>query len=104
MGQAKSKGSFEQRQVLAVAAARAKFPPSVKCNNCSQDLTDIQSMDVRDMPGMRLVGAAICGNCSQTTWVLDGTPAALAQLQAVMAEEHGNELKAGSEKKPQPKI
>lgn len=101
MGQAKLKGSFEDRQAQAVAKAREQFPPSVKCNNCSHDLTDIQSMDVRGMPGMRLAGAAVCASCSQTTWVLDGTPEALARLQSFMAEEHGEEAKTGFVKKPQ---
>lgn len=95
MGQAKLKGSFEQRKKQAVSAARAQFPPSVKCNNCGHELTEIQPMDVRKMPGMRLAGGAICSECSQTTWVLDGTPEALEQLQNVMTEEHGEEAKAG---------
>ena len=101
MGQAKIKGSFDQRQEQAVAKARSQFPTSVKCNNCSHDLTDIQPMDVRGMPGMRLAGAAVCANCSQTTWVLDGTPEALAHMQEFMAEEHGEEAKTGFVKKPQ---
>lgn len=103
MGQAKLKGSFEQRQALAVATARAKFPPSVKCNNCGHDLTDIQAMDVRNMPGMRLAGGAICSECSHTTWVLDGTPDAIEKLQEFMAEEHGEEAKTGVARMPQPK-
>lgn len=101
MGQAKLKGSFEQRQAQAVAKARALFPPSIQCNNCGHDLTDIQPMDVKGMPGMRLAGGAICSSCSQTTWVLDGTPEALAQMQDYMADEHGEEAKIGFAMKPQ---
>ena len=100
MGQAKIKGSFEQRQAQAIAKARAQFPTSVKCNNCGNDLTEIQPMDVRGMPGMRLAGGAVCISCSQTTWVLDGTPEALAQMQDYMNEEHGEEAKIGLANKP----
>jgi hypothetical protein len=101
MGQAKLKGSFEQRQALAKAKSRAQFPSSIKCNNCGEDLTEIQPMDVRGMPGMRLAGAAMCASCTQTTWVLDGTPEALVLMQEFMAEEHGEEAKLGFAQKPQ---
>lgn len=104
MGQAKLKGSFEQRQAQAIAKARAQFPASIKCNNCGDDLTEIEPMDVRGMPGMRLAGGAICASCSQTTWVLDGTPEALSQMQAFLAEEHGDEAKIGFAEKPQSHI
>lgn len=50
---------------------------------------------------MRLAGGAVCVSCSQTTWVLDGTPEALAQMHDYMAEEHGEEAKIGFAKKPQ---
>lgn len=101
MGQAKLKGFFEDRQAQSIAKARAQFPALVKCNNCSHDLTHIQPMDVRGMPGMRLAGGAVCPSCSQTTWVLDGTPEALAQMHNFMAQEHGEEAKTGFVKKPQ---
>lgn len=100
MGQAKLKGSFEQRQAQAIVKARAQFPASVKCNNCGDELAEIQVMDVRGMPGMRLAGAAICASCTQTTWVLDGTPEALAKMQAFMDEEHGEDAKIGFANKP----
>lgn len=101
MGQAKLKGTFEQRQAQAIAKSRAQFPSSIKCNNCGEDLTEIQPMDVRNMPGMRLAGAAICASCTQTTWILDGTPDALSLMQDFMAEEHGEDAKLGFVKKPQ---
>lgn len=100
MGQAKLKGNFEQRQAQAIAKARAQFPQSVKCNNCNNDLTDINPMDVRGMPGMRLAGAAICTSCSHTTWVLDASPEGLALFQTFLDEEHGQEAKVGFATKP----
>ena len=95
MGQAKLKGSFEQRKDQAITKARALFPASVKCNNCGNDLTDIQSLNVTDMPGMRLAGAASCASCKYITWVLDGTPEALDQMQHFLQQEHGDEVKSG---------
>lgn len=101
MGQAKLKGTFEQRQAIAIAKERAQFPASIKCNNCGNDLTEIHPMDVKGMTGMRLAGGAICASCTQTTWVLDGTSEALAQMQDFLAEEHGEEAKIGFAKKLQ---
>lgn len=95
MGQAKLKGTFEQRKALAIATARAKFPASVKCNNCEQDLTDIHPMDVSGMVGMQLAASVICPSCTHITWILDGTPEALVQMQKFLQEEHGDDVKSG---------
>ncbi len=89
MGEAKRRGSAEQRQVAAVAAQREQLPKVVMCNNCKAELTDIHPMDVRGMPGMRLAGGAHCPACSHDTWVLDGTPEGLALFQGFLDEEHG---------------
>lgn len=95
MGQAKSKGTYEQRRDSAIQAARARFPQSVKCNNCGADLTDIHSMDVRNMPGMRLAGGALCESCSSVTWVVDGEPDALQRFNDLMAAQHGQDATVG---------
>ena len=86
MGQAKCRGNQEQRMAEAKARERAKFPDSVACNNCQAQLTEIEPMDVRGIPGMRLAGGAICEACESTTWVLDGTQEGLEAVSAVLAE------------------
>jgi hypothetical protein len=96
LGQAKVKGSYEQRKEQAIATARAGFPDSVKCNNCNLDLTEIVSMDTRGLIGLRKVGAAICDACSQTTWILDGSPQSLAEFSSYISEESDGEIKLGS--------
>jgi hypothetical protein len=101
MGQAKLKGSFHQRKSAALANARVQFPSFVKCNNCGNELTEIDAMDVRGMPGMRVAGAAVCESCSHTTWTLDGTPEALAMMQDFLSTEHDGNVKHGFVKKPQ---
>ena len=91
MGEAKRRGTFEQRQEEAVGALRRKFPEYVTCNNCKADLTEILPMDVRGLQGMRLAGAAHCAACKHDTWVLDGTPEALGMFQSWLDSEHGAE-------------
>jgi Zn ribbon nucleic-acid-binding protein len=97
MGQAKLKGSFELRKENAIAVAREKFPDSVKCNNCGNALSDIINMDVSGMQGMRLAGGAVCPACNQTTWILDGTPDAIADLNEVMFQSNNEAPKIGFE-------
>lgn len=89
MGEAKRRGSQADRETAAIAALRAMFPASVKCNNCQADLTEIAPMDVRGIPGMRLAGGAHCPSCGHVTWVLDGTPEGLALFRQFLDEEHG---------------
>jgi hypothetical protein len=91
MGEAKRRGTFEQRQAEAVAALRKQFPDHVSCNNCKADLTEIQPMDVRELQGMHLAGAAHCATCEHVTWVLDGTPEGLGMFRSWLDSEHGAE-------------
>lgn len=100
MGQARIRGTFEERAAHAKTAARAQFPDAVQCNNCQAWLTGIEPLDVRGIPGMRLAGGAVCASCSQTTWVLDGTADALAGMQEFLDAQHGEEGKAGFVQKP----
>lgn len=96
MGEAKRRGTPEQRREEAMAARRAQFPAAVSCNNCGAELTDIVPMDVRGIPGMRLAGGAHCSACTHDTWVLDGTPEGVARLQAVLNEGlDDSEVKTG---------
>ena len=91
MGEAKRRGSQEQRKDLATTSMRERFPAFVTCNHCEVKLSEIHPMDVRGMPGLHLAGAAHCGACEHTTWVLDGTQEGLALFQEFMASEHGEE-------------
>lgn len=100
MGQAKIRGTLEERAAQAKVNARAQFPATVKCNHCESYISEIEPMDVRGMAGMRLAGGAICPKCSCTTWVLDGTPEALEQMQAFLDHEHGGQVQTGLALKP----
>ncbi len=103
MGQAKNRGSLEQRMAEAKARKameRAKFPDTVDCNNCKAPLADIEPMDVRGIPGMRLAGSAYCEDCQSSTWVLDGTQGGLAAVTAMLTEGR-NDVSFGVARRPQ---
>lgn len=89
MGQAKLRGTPEERKAKALEAMRDKFPATVTCNNCGASLTEIHPMDVHGLPGIRLAGGAHCNSCGHDTWVLDGTPEGLELAQQFLREQHG---------------
>lgn len=101
MGQARQRGTFEQRAEASKSSKRALFPTSVTCNHCKEQISEIEPMDVRGIPGMRLAGGAVCPKCTYTTWILDGTPEALAATRQIMNEQHDSPAEIGSERKPQ---
>lgn len=102
MGQAKKRGSQEQRIAEAKARERAMFPDSVKCNNCAADLTEIEVLDVRGIPGMRAAGHAFCAACNCGTYVLDGTDEGKAGVKAWLDQQMGAEaIKTGQELRPE---
>ena len=94
MGQAKNRGSQDQRIAEARVRERTKFPASVKCNSCQAELTDIEPMNVRGFPGLKLAGAAECRACETTTWVLHGAQEAMddafERLESMYGRRSGN--------------
>lgn len=91
MGQAKRRGTPEQRAAEAFERARRQFPETVTCNNCQAVLSEIEPMDVRRMEGLRLAGRAYCDACKHDTWVLDGDRDGLQLFQQFLDQEHGSE-------------
>lgn len=73
MGQARRRGSAEQRAADAIARDRARFPATVNCTQCNEVLTAIQSVDTGSISGLRSAGGAECPTCGGVTWVFNGT-------------------------------
>lgn len=101
MGKAKNRGNQDQRIAEARVRERTKFPASVKCNSCQAELTDIEPMNVRGFPGLKLAGAAECRACETTTWVLHGTQEAMDEaferLESVYGRRSGNTVHIGGD-------
>lgn len=97
MGQAKNRGTLEQRAAEAKAKIEALKPASIICNECKGDVTDIHTMDTHGMPGIQAVFAGICG-CGSTTYAMQGDREALADLMLAMESTHEGEGKIGIQK------
>ena len=95
MGQAKIRGSRQQRVAEAKAMLESMKPSKLICNNCQSEITEISSLDTRGMNGINAAFAGICDACSQTTCAFDGEPDAVADASVLFEEAIGEEGKLG---------
>ena len=95
MGQAKIKGNRELRITKAVEKIEAFKPKYIVCNNCQAKLTEITSMNSRNISGIEIVFAANCTACNHDTFAIRGTPEAVADLSMAMELTTGDEVKMG---------
>ncbi|SIR84832.1 hypothetical protein SAMN05880566_12738 [Janthinobacterium sp. TND4EL3] len=96
MGQAKQRGTQEDRAKQAREKIEALKPSMIVCNSCENEITDIHKMDTRGMAGIRAVFAGICG-CGCTTHAMLGDPDAVAELAVAMEATMGREGILGSQ-------
>ena len=96
MGQAKQRGSQEERAKQAREKIEAMKPAMIICNACQAEITDVHAMDARGMPGIRAVFAGIC-DCGNTTHAMLGDPEAVADLVVAMEETIGEQGILGSQ-------
>jgi len=95
MGQAKQRGSREERTAQAVARVETIKPKAIVCNHCKAEITDVHTMDVRGMRGIEGAFAGMC-ECGHTTWAVAGHPEAVAGLMESLHETTGGESILGS--------
>jgi hypothetical protein len=90
MGQAKQRGSLEERARQAQEKIEALKPSMIVCNECKGEITDVHAMDTRGMPGIRAVFVGVCG-CGCTTHAMIGDPSAVAELAEAMEATMGEQ-------------
>lgn len=96
MGQAKQRGSQEEREKQAEEKIEAMKPSIIVCNECDAEITEVLTMDTRGMPGIRAVFAGMCG-CGSTTHAMLGDPDAVAELVEAMEATMGRQGILGSQ-------
>lgn len=96
MGQAKRRGSQEERAKQAQEKIESMKPAMIVCNACQAEITDIHAMNAQGIPGIRAVFAGICG-CGNTTHAMLGSPEAVADLAVAMEETIGEQGILGSQ-------
>lgn len=91
MGQAKSRGDFQNRVAQARQRAAELRPEKLVCNNCKTGITEFESLDSRGLSGVKAVFAGRCPSCGQTTMGGVGDRKALETFFSAFAEFSGIE-------------
>ena len=95
MGQAKQRGSLDDRVSAARARIDAMRPESIICNECERAITDIVELNTRGMDGIDVAFAAVCPECGSSTYAIKGQPASVEALMLAMTESTGDTLLFG---------
>jgi hypothetical protein len=96
MGQARQRGSLEQRQQAAIDKQLALRPKFITCNHCQATLTAMDAVDVSALPGITAAFEAHCPHCEHDTYAIKGEPEAVARLHAAIEQAAGGSSGAGT--------
>jgi uncharacterized protein with PIN domain len=77
LGQAKNRGTEEERIAEAIRTVSAANPPTIVCNSCKIELNNINAADTSRLKGIEVVFSAHCSSCGQDTWAVRGEIAAV---------------------------
>ena len=94
MGQAKQRGSVEQRIAQAQAKIEATRPEKLVCNGCGADVTAIHPVSTRGLAGVDSIWLGQC-DCGQTTFAATGKPDAVQAFFDALGSD--TELTLGSQ-------
>ena len=72
MGQAKLRGTPEQRKQAAIDKQLSLRPKHIICNHCQAELTEMDPIDVSELAGIDAAFVATCPHCSHDTYAIKG--------------------------------
>lgn len=100
MGQAKRRGSLEDRVAQAQAKLFANKPEKLVCNSCSADVTQINPVSTKGLRGIESIWVRQC-DCGQTTFAASGEPKAVQAFFEALSQETeltlGHQSQAGDD-------
>ena len=98
MGQAKRRGSKEQRKAQAEQRMKDLMPDFLTCNNCNEKIEDLVPMPTNGVRGIEVACVGLCKACGQETWGVNGDPQAVEAFTIAMTEGIADkDLKVGLE-------
>jgi len=95
MGQAKIRGTPEQRKEAAIERQLSLRPKYIICNNCKLELTDMHPMDIAGISGIDAAFAAHCPSCNHDTFAIKGEREAVAHMHMAIEDSLGANSKIG---------
>lgn len=90
MGQAKQRGSKEDRVQQVKAKLDAIRPSKLTCNACGTDITEIKDMPTKGLPGIEGIFIGKCPKCGDMTQAVAGDKDAVAAYNAFMDQHLKN--------------
>ncbi len=79
MGEAKRRGTPEERAAQARAKIEALRPAQLVCGHCKTAFAQFDALDVPGLPGIDAVFGGECPGCGNDVVVFKGAPDAVAQ-------------------------
>lgn len=95
MGQAKIRGTQEQRKQAAIEKQLSLRPKYITCNNCQAELTEMHPMDISGMQGIEAAFAANCPHCNHDTYAIKGEREAVANMHMAIEDATGSQSQIG---------
>lgn len=83
MGQAKLRGSVDNRIAQAKDRVESLRPKKMTCDQCKKDFSEFEVVSNKGMPGINAIFSGICPNCGSETVSFVGAHNAV--IQAVSA-------------------
>ncbi|CAG9169931.1 hypothetical protein [Cupriavidus pinatubonensis] len=97
MGQAKQRGTKEQRIAQAKERLAALRPETLVCGSCQTAFSEFEAMDTRGMRGIDAVFAGQCPSCGESVIAFKGEPDAVADAALAWQDAMGGDGKLGSQ-------
>jgi len=97
MGQAKQRGTQAQRISQAKAKMDAVRPKKLVCGACKATLTDFDTLDTRNLPGILAAFSGTCPSCGETVLAFSGEQNAVANAMLAWQDTMMTEGKLGKQ-------
>jgi hypothetical protein len=97
MGQAKQRGTQEQRATQAKAKIDALRPGKLVCGACKTAFTDFGIIDTRGMKGIHAAFGGICPSCGETVLAFSGEKDAVANAMIALQDRMVDDGKLGTQ-------
>jgi hypothetical protein len=97
VGQAKQRGSLEQRIQQAKQKMDGSTPDHIICNNCKAEITEVHCLDTKGMRGIDAAFAGQCPACDQSTYAVKGEPKSIAAFMEAVQAATGSEPIIGAQ-------
>lgn len=97
MGEAKRRGTKDQRIAQAQVKIAALRPDKLVCGSCKTAFSEFEAMDTRNMRGIDGAFGGICPSCGETVLAFSGDSDAVADAMLAWQDAMGGDAKIGSQ-------